>query len=78
MKIALLNTAEDMRWLRDVHLPKLASKYKSAVIKGNEDWPDSIEVYEKRNPLVTDQAVTFVPDEEGDFHLQDANCRVGR
>ena len=62
-----IDTADDMRWLREVHLPRLPAKYKSAIIVGNEDWPDRIEVYERRNPVVTDVPLVFEADEEGVF-----------
>lgn len=63
----LINTADDMRWLREVHLPRLPAKYKSAIIVGSEDWPDRIEVYERRDPLVTDVPIVFKADEDGVF-----------
>lgn len=70
MKITLINTAEDMGWLRDVHIPRLAGKYKSAVIHGNEDWPDKIEVYVKRDPDVTDVPVVYTKeDRDTDFRV---------
>ncbi|MDQ3300608.1 MAG: hypothetical protein M3619_28845 [Myxococcota bacterium] len=56
-----------MRWLRDVHLPRLPAKYKSAVIVGNEDYPDRIEVYDRRDSHVTDVPVIFKADDEGVF-----------
>lgn len=66
-RVAFLNTADDMKWLRDVHLPRLSKKFKSAVIYGNEDYPEMIEVYEKRDPLVTDRKDIFKPDANGVF-----------
>jgi hypothetical protein len=62
-----INTADDMRWLREVHLPRLPAKYRSAIIVGNEDFPDRIEVYERRDPRVTDVPVVFKADEDGVF-----------
>lgn len=61
----LINTADDMRWLREVHLPRLSAKYKSAIIFGNEDSPVRVEVFEHRDPVVTDVPLVFVADEEG-------------
>jgi len=61
----LINTRDDMSWLRDVHLPRLSTKYKSAIIHGNEDYPNQIDVYERRDPLVTDKQVVYTPDDEG-------------
>ena len=66
----LINDADGMRWLRDVHLPGLPSKFKSAIVVGNEDYPTRIEVYERREPRTTDLAVVFKPDEEGVFRAQ--------
>lgn len=67
---ALINTADDMRWLRDVHLPRLSSKYKSAMIVGNEDYPDRIEIYERRDPRVSDVPVIFEANAEGIFQAK--------
>jgi len=64
-RTTFLNTADDMKWLRDVHLPRLSKKFKSAVIHGNEDYPEMIEVYERRDPVVTDRKDVFQPDENG-------------
>jgi hypothetical protein len=64
---AAINTADDMRWLREVHLPRFPTKYKSAIIVGNEDYPDRIEVYERRDPRITDVPVVFKADEDGVF-----------
>lgn len=67
-----INTKKDMRWLRDVHLPKLSAKYHSAVIYGNEDWPSLIVVYEKRNPDYNDNKfVMYIPDiyKDGEYTI---------
>lgn len=63
----MLNTEEDMQWLRDVHLPNLSPNYKCAVIYGNEDWPDRIEVYEDENPTIEDAPLVFLPDENKNY-----------
>ena len=54
MRETLISGDEDMRWLREVHWPELPANYHSAVIFGNEDWPERIEAYESADPLVTD------------------------
>jgi hypothetical protein len=54
MKETFINEPEDMRWLRDVHLPGLSHSFKSAVIIGNEDYPSSIRVYLEREPAYDD------------------------
>lgn len=73
MKEQLISGSEDMTWLRDVHLPALPSKYKSALIIGNEDWPNRIVVYESANPRYDDPGVTYTPDENGKFTHVHAN-----
>ena len=64
----LIDTTEDMEWLRDVHVPHLSKNYKSAIIYGNEDSPSRIEVYVRRTPLVTDEPLVFEADEDGVLH----------
>jgi hypothetical protein len=56
----LISGDEDMGWLRDVHLPGLSKKFHSALIFGNEDSPDRIQVYHLENPNVYDQPVIYV------------------
>ena len=63
----VIRSKTDMKWLREVHLPKLPAKYKSAVIYGNEDSPEQIEVFVKKNPLVTDSFRTFTPERRERF-----------
>lgn len=67
MAYTFINSGADMKWLREDYLPKLPKVFKSALIKGNEDFPDWIEVFEKKDPLVTDRKVRFSPDQEGVF-----------
>jgi hypothetical protein len=57
---SFLNSADDMKWLRDVHLRGLNQKFKSAVVTGNEDCPERVEVFERRDPHVGDKAVVYV------------------
>jgi hypothetical protein len=54
-----ISGTEDMNWLRDVHLPGLSKKFKSALIFGNEDSPDRIQVYHLEDPNVYDQPVIY-------------------
>lgn len=51
---------EDMSWLRSEHLPGLSDEFLSAIIEGNEDSPDSIEVYWAEDPTVADTPVIYV------------------
>lgn len=70
LKMVLLNTPEDMKWLRDVHLPGLPPEYESAVVHGNEDWPSRIEAYASLNPKVNEIPAVFFPDANGVFKVQ--------
>jgi len=63
--MVLINAPADMRWLRDVHLPGLPKKFKAAVIHGNEDAPERIDVYSRKNPFLSDIPLVFLPNEEG-------------
>ncbi len=60
MSEVLINSADDMDWLRSVHLHRLPPKYKAALIRGNEDCPDEIRVYARRDPKITDKPLTYV------------------
>lgn len=54
----LLNTAEDIEWLFQTHMgdfPLHQRRTKSFVLKGNEDCPESVELFEMPDPLVTDR-----------------------
>jgi hypothetical protein len=76
VKEQLISGSEDMTWLREVHLHALPSKYKSALISGNEDWPSRIVVFESANPRYDDPGVTYTPDENGKFTRTHANPMV--
>ncbi|KKN28149.1 hypothetical protein LCGC14_0857150 [marine sediment metagenome] len=60
----LINSVEDMQWLRDVHLPGLDVKYRSAVIEGHESSPHRVTVFERRKPLIIDEGLVFYLSEE--------------
>lgn len=55
-----LNTPADMKWLNDVHLKLAEFPYKAAVLHGNEDCPQMIDVFGSQNPEMTDKVVRFV------------------
>jgi hypothetical protein len=55
----LLNTPEDMAWLREVHLPHLPAIFLSAIIEGNEDSPERIDCYLIADPSLNDKPVTY-------------------
>jgi len=62
---AFLNAPEDMDWLFEVHLPyrRDHDQWQSAVIHGNEDCPERIELYASADPLYTDQPEVICPTE---------------
>lgn len=60
----LLRTPEDLQWLQEVHgVPTEGAV--CAVVHGNEDWPDKVEVHIKdgQPPLA------YTPDKSGKYHL---------
>lgn len=67
-----LNTPEDLQWLKEVHLlkappPHPYDNFKFAILHGNEDTPDSVDLYLSENPNYTDNfyKINFL---YGDFH----------
>ena len=46
-----INSTEDMAWLADVF--KIPGKWGSAIIMGNEDAPDSIDLFYSAEPEFT-------------------------
>lgn len=69
MSETIINSAEDMQWLRDTHLKELSPRFLSALIRGNEDSPDYIETYVRAEPSVHDVGVGFTQDVDGKFRL---------
>lgn len=61
-----MNDAEDIQWLLDVHLSgRRVPEFKSAVVVGNEDCPDLIEIYADYNPhYLADPVLTFDPERD--------------
>lgn len=43
-KQTFLESPEDMAWIAELYEPT-ASSYACAILYGNEDWPDKIELY---------------------------------
>ena len=65
MQQTTLDTSDDIAWLRDVHIPTLPLDCGFAILYGNEDWPERLECYACRDPLVTDTPTVYVADEDG-------------
>ena len=64
--IQFMNSPEDMEWVRYMvegfeNLPK----FESAVIYGNEDSPNRIDLYESNDPLYTDSFIRYEMDDMG-------------
>jgi len=57
----LISGPMDMQWLKDVHMPDLPDNAKSAWMIGNEDAPNSIKVFDKVCPLITDAPIAQFP-----------------
>jgi hypothetical protein len=57
MKIQFMNEPDDVQRLKDVHLKTWAPEFSSAVVYGNEDSPEKIELYATANPSINDYPV---------------------
>jgi hypothetical protein len=77
-QMELLDTEEDIRWLREVHIPNLPKNVKSAVIFGNEDYPDKISTFVERSPSISSVATVYRPDEDGVYHVASESTGVSR
>jgi hypothetical protein len=56
-----INSSDDISWLKENHLQDLEyENFNSAIIYGNEDSPEKIELFEKLEPLHTDTPTTFI------------------
>ena len=71
MRVAFLNDADDIQWLRDTHLrgvtlPAAYAGFASFVLQGNEDAPHAVNLYVSADPLFTDNffRVRFENDSE--------------
>lgn len=64
-----INSDEDMKWLRDVHIKDLPANVKSAILYGNEDFPDKIEVFEYKDAISGDPSTVYLPNSEGKFEF---------
>lgn len=60
---------DDFEWLMDVHVKDQSlARCRSAVIYGNEDCPDKIELWFAYYPLAYEMpAATFVRNEDGEL-----------
>jgi hypothetical protein len=54
MRHTFLNEAVDIQWLKDNHIPNLPDKVKSAVLYGDESYPERVDTYTEINPSIDD------------------------
>lgn len=69
-KRELINSPEDCEWLRDTHLKRYtgpAVGFAAAIIVGNMDCPQEIELYVCAEPRITDGTVLLRYDGE-EYH----------
>ena len=51
-KACLLEAGKDLDWLQDTHTGPLPARILSAMVYGNEDDPDHVDVYDIREPKI--------------------------
>jgi hypothetical protein len=74
MREQLIDTPEDCDWLQETHLKGTSDghgerfAFASAVIRGNEDCPQEIELYVSSAPRMTDGCVRLVYDAATDTY----------
>jgi hypothetical protein len=68
--MTLINSRQDMKWLKEVHLPRLSRRFKSAILHGNEDCPNKVEVYRSDKPSISSKKVVYV--------RRGSSCRLKR
>jgi hypothetical protein len=68
MRKQLLTDNEDLAWLLDVHIKQDVPVFRAAIIHGNEDCPERIELFEANEPLITDEPIAaFVLTDDLDY-----------
>ena len=70
MREVFINSPEDMEWLFEVHNVKdvrISWEPKSAIIYGNEDCPDRIDLYPVAEPNWNDPPLIGLPDGLGGY-----------
>jgi hypothetical protein len=67
----LLNDIEDIAWLETTHLKKhkeVHGKFNSFILYGNEDCPDRVELYKKKEPTINSKIFrAFLRNAEGEL-----------
>lgn len=73
MNRTMIDTPEDVQWLRETHLKNYhgpAVNFASAVLEGNEDCPQAIELYVCALPFVTDGCMRLVYESVSDTYVR--------
>jgi hypothetical protein len=64
MNQTFLNTKSDMEWLFSTHLANRFEfkHFHSAILYGNEDCPEKVDLFFREEPLVSDEphTITFI------------------
>lgn len=86
MRRTILDTPEDIQWLKETHLKAGNVDYhtarhgagyfevRCAILFGNEDSPSRIETYASANPDLGDFGIAYTLQEDGRYKEQAANC----
>jgi hypothetical protein len=70
MSKTYLNSNEDMQWLEETHLRAHGLMgARSAVLFGNEDCPDAVELYCQENPLISSMPVCCFRSYDGELKV---------
>lgn len=71
MSLQFLNDPSDVQWLLDTHLKGVPSipPFKSFLLKGNEDAPESLKLFESDDPLESDK-YTLVEFKDAPFYCE--------
>lgn len=59
MRIQFMNDAESIQWLKDVHVGEKI-QFESAIVYGNEDAPDKIELFTAMEPDYRDMPCCII------------------
>lgn len=72
---SIVTTPEDCKWLRDTHLPKDAPQFTRALIYGNEDSPERVELYNRDH--VGAKVADYAADDSGTLVRADGPAASG-
>lgn len=67
MSHSILDSADNIAWLREVHIRALPASCEFAILYGNEDSPIRVEAYDSAEPLYTDDFTVYERNDDGDL-----------